>query len=272
MKKLLSVFALTFVVSAMANQVSASSSDAERELKSVRKELAKTSEKRDKLVRTLSSLQQDYEEIAVKIEENKDKPKSLQYKNAVKKQESLKEKIAEKKISFEQLTISIDSLNNVIASLEASISDKEQENKETSNPIEVQTISEEENQHAKETPNQALEKNNILLPVEHSSKNDEECQTISADSQKQSDVEEYNVGQWFLYGILIIAVILTWFDFRKKHHCPHCGKWFTLESEGDTRVWEHDYNGKISKRGARKKYICTNCGHKVQFIEWFSSK
>ena len=57
--------------------------------KSAQKELSQITIKRDKVQQKQSQLEADYADALSKIEANKDKPKLLTYKNAVKKGESL---------------------------------------------------------------------------------------------------------------------------------------------------------------------------------------
>lgn len=89
-------------------------------------------------------------------------------------------------------------------------------------------------------------------------------------SSSQSSSSSDGSTSWIGTIMLVAAGIFLWLKFKKKNHCPKCGKWFTMNSLGDVSVREHDYNGKTKKRGARKRYECSNCGHRTQFVEWFN--
>ena len=141
---------------------------------------------------------------------------------------------------------------------------KKEETKETKNP----------KHKTKETSDEEREKLNaekesfIYVDKSNSQESHSKSTSKKSSSEKDEDDMEDVGGGLFLLILLIFALIFWWFDFKKTHRCPECGKW-SLHSEGDKGLKQYGPNGKISKKGARKKYRCSNCGHQVQFIKWF---
>lgn len=254
---------------------------AERDFEKVQKEISQLASQKMATETKLQKAEADLEEATAKMEETKDKPKSLPYKNAVKKAEKSQKKIEELRSSLLSIEADIESKSAELLNCQQILLSAQQAQEDDAA---AKKQAKEDAKLAKQRKKDSIRQTKQHTDERNSDKGQEckeeyivESTTISSSQDKTesygsatSSNEDNKVTAWSLGLIVVLCIILGWFDFRRKHHCPKCGKWFTLDSEGDTRVWEHDLQGKVSKRGARKKYRCSNCGHKVEFIEWFS--
>lgn len=258
-------------------------STAKRNLSSAQKELSQLVSKRDKEQQKQVKLQSDSVEALAKIEKYQDKPKSLPYKNAVKESESTNEKLVKNALVLAELNQKVDSMTRVVAGYELVLQNAQQSEYDAKLAKQLAKDSAKlAKQHEKELAQaaaaeeeEAEEKEAIVLPTYQADDNSGTEAAVAESTGKtkeDSDTEgEIGAGMIVLYWVLIIGFAM-WsviHSFRKKHHCPECGKWFTMEFDGDTHVWDHDSRGKITRRGFRKKYVCTNCGHETKFIAWF---
>lgn len=252
---------LCFTIGALP--LKASKSDVERDLKKSQKELSVLISKQKKAKEKQNQLQNEYAENLIKIEEKEDKPKSISYKNALKKKENLAKKLENNSIILSQLDREIDSLYNLIQTCSLKLQKSEKE--------EIKL-----NKEETQTEIILLSNENIKNESDTTQVINEELQKSDKDSseyQSLSDEEEDKVVVFYILGFLfILALPYMILDYRRSHRCPNCGKWFTLESEGENIVKQYSHDGKEYKKGARKKYRCTNCGHRVQYISWFSKK
>lgn len=265
MKNCIFLIAL-FICANSIDMMAVDLSNVKKELNSARKELSSVTAKRDKAQKKHEQLRSDSIEATIKISEHQDKPKSLAYKNAVKKSETTNEKLQENAIVLTALNTKVDSLTNVVAIYEETLNNAP----EVESTVSTSEQSVVDIQDEADAPVMSED----LQPVDHSSDAvacEEEAPASSSSTNNQPTSKDGGDGFKLLLilGLFILGIILGWLDFKKKHHCPNCGKWFTMESEGDTRVWDHDSRGNITKRGARKRYRCSSCGHETRFIEWF---
>ena len=121
MKKFLFAF-LLLICTSNVSLVASDLSDAKRSLKSAQKELSSVTSKRDKAQKKQNELQADYDEALAKMTANQDKPKSLAYKDAVKKSESLPIKLEQNAQLLASLNLQVDSLQKVVNGCEYALS------------------------------------------------------------------------------------------------------------------------------------------------------
>lgn len=121
MKKFLFAF-LLLICTSNVSFVASDLSDAKSSLKSAQKELSAISSKRDKAQKKQNELQAEYDEALAKMAANQDKPKSLAYKNAVKKSEALPARIEENAKLLAALNRQVDSLQSVVSGCESALS------------------------------------------------------------------------------------------------------------------------------------------------------
>ena len=257
---------------------------AERDLKNAQKEVSQLASQKRAIEAKLQKAEADLQEANAKIEETQDKPKSLPYKNAVKKAETSQQKIEDLRSSLQSVETEIETKNaellnyqQILQSAQQSRDDDAAAKQQAKEDAKLAIQREKDSiklakQQAKEEKsaqyNYGEEEKAVTKPT-YQTKEDYQTSS-SSDGAKQTSSTDGKLPPWLFWVGIIFLGICAWFEFRKRHRCPHCGKWFTLESEGDTRVWDHDSRGKISKRGVRKKYRCSNCKQSVQFIQWFS--
>lgn len=162
MKKYLFALALFISVSSVS-LVASDLSDAKRSLKSAQKELSSVTSKRDKAQKKQNELQADYDETLAKMAANQDKPKSLAYKDAVKKSESLPIKLEQNAQLLASLNRQVDSLQKVVNGCESALSQ-----------IQEAEAAEEvaESKSEEEEPVVAEITDPVLLPVEKEDRSD----------------------------------------------------------------------------------------------------
>lgn len=162
MKKYLFALAL-FISASSVSLVASDLSDAKRSLKSAQKELSSVTSKRDKAQKKQNELQADYDEALAKMTANQDKPKSLAYKDAVKKSESLPIKLEQNAQLLASLNRQVDSLQKVVNGCESALSQ-----------IQEAEAAEEvaEGKSEEEEPVVAEITDPVLLPVEKEDRSD----------------------------------------------------------------------------------------------------
>lgn len=162
MKKFLFALAL-FISASSVSLVASDLSDAKRSLKSAQKELSSVTSKRDKAQKKQNELQADYDEALAKMTANQDKPKSLAYKDAVKKSESLPIKLEQNAQLLASLNRQVDSLQKVVNGCESALSQ-----------IQEAEAAEEvaEGKSEEEEPVVAEITDPVLLPVEKEDRSD----------------------------------------------------------------------------------------------------
>lgn len=91
---------------------------------------------------------------------------------------------------------------------------------------------------------------------------------ISHESQEATSAKEDDdpVGTTlFAIGVAFLLFIIL---LLKRERCPHCGKKGTLKSLGDTRKYQYDERGNVTRTGVLKRYKCSHCGNYVEKIKW----
>ena len=162
MKKFLFAF-LLLICTSNVSLVASDLSDAKSSFKSAQKELSAISYKRDKAQKKQNELQAEYDEALAKIAANQDKPKSLAYKNAVKKSEALPARIEENAKLLAAQNRQVDSLQSVVSGCESALSQ-----------IQEAEAAEEvaEGKSEEEEPVVAEITDPVLLPVEKEDRSD----------------------------------------------------------------------------------------------------
>ena len=96
----------------------------------------------------------------------------------------------------------------------------------------------------------------------------EQKKEISGDTTTSSSKEEDDdpVGTiLFAIGVVILFYII---GLITRERCPHCGKKGKLKSLGDTRKYQYDEKGNVTRKGVLKRYKCSHCGQYVEKIKW----
>ncbi len=85
-------------------------------------------------------------------------------------------------------------------------------------------------------------------------------------SSKSSEEDDDPVGTiLFAIGVIVLLVII---GLIKRERCPYCGKKGTLSSLGDTRKYQYDEKGNVTRTGVLKRYKCKHCGNYVEKLKW----
>lgn len=276
------IFTLAFLASAISTTLYASDlKDAQRSLKSAQKELSALTSKLEKAEQTQVKLQADNEEAITKVEEHNDKPKSLPYKNAVKKVETTTEKMVTNQLLIDQLRGQIDSLNKVVSELDLTVNQYQEQKSEMK--AEKKAQKEREREEREQRREQKKNKINAEEPTfdyydevvtvkqthEQSDVNNDNPSTVTTKTKSSSsNSEDDYIGVVFVIVIAIIFVIDVLWQIRRKYYCPKCGKWFTMDFIGDISINEKDKH-RSQRIGVRKRYRCSNCGHEKQIITMF---
>ena len=273
---------LLFLVLLVAGSIYASPqkeiAEVKKNLNAEKRNVTQLSNKRDNVITSYQIAAKEYVSAKAKQDSLSHKPNSPAYKNAVKQTEKYGKKKDELLNSIEVLKQQIDSVNLLIAGYESTLlklqneqkieKDKNvKDSKAKSKEIVLKKEDKEDKKIARRHQNQvvdskeALPKNtpSITVPTRTNEQVDDSITKSDSASSNSTSIP------WFLYPIF---AIIGWFGIRASYRCPHCGKWFTMESAGDTRVREYDSKGKIQRRGVRKRYICSNCGKEKRFISW----
>lgn len=216
MKKFLFALALLMCAS-IVSLVASDLSDAKRSLKSAQKELSSVISKRDKAQKKQNELQADYEEALAKMIANQDKPKSLAYKDAVKKSESLPAKLEQNAQLLASLNRQVDSLNNVVVGCESALNQVQEA--ESSEVVEEVESNEEE-------PVVAAITDPALQPVEKEDPsdaivlNDDNCGAENEASEEKSPSSSkpttfwgkvwlvIKIIFWIFIGIIVLRILM----------------------------------------------------------------
>ena len=85
-------------------------------------------------------------------------------------------------------------------------------------------------------------------------------------SPKKEEANDDPIGTaLFALGVIVLFVVVVWI---KRERCPYCGKKGTLKSLGDTRKYQYDEKGNVTRTGVLKRYKCNHCGHYVEKLKW----
>ena len=117
-----------------------------------------------------------------------------------------------------------------------------------------------------------LENETILDETSSIEQNDEieepETEIINdtTTSSNESEEDDDPVGTiLFAVGVVIFFYII---GLITRERCPHCGKKGKLKSLGDTRKYQYDEKGNVTRTGVLKRYKCSHCGQYVEKIKW----
>ena len=264
MKKFILMMAFLICASSIS-LVASDTSDAKRNLKSAQKELASVTSKRDKAQQKQNQLQADYEEALAKVEANQDKPKSLAYKDAVKKSEALPDKLEQNAQLLASLNRQVDSLQNIVSGCEAALVQAQHE-EAAEDRSQVNTDVEES---AKE---ETIELPESLQPVDQSAdkrddKTKEHVTAAESGKEKSSNSDgDSSLSPFWTWVIMIGGGILFiwffWISFKRSSRCPKCGRWFSYEKDGVKILHkERSRGGSGWEIVYEKKFRCRHCGH-----------
>ena len=113
-----------------------------------------------------------------------------------------------------------------------------------------------------------IEEDTAALEIETDDYDEEE--ELKANTQNSSSAKDKEEGYTALFTlfVILIGIIISLIRVFKREKCPYCGKKGTLASLGDTRKYQYDENGKVTRTGVLKHYKCSNCGKHVDKIKW----
>ena len=242
--------------------------------KSAQKELSQVTVKRDKAQQKQSQLEADYAETLSQIEALKEKPKSLAYKNAVKKSESLNAIIEKNKAELDKYNQDIESLTKVIAECETEMqaSHQAKENELSVKDEEHAAIEREEEvvEEPKEEPASpivATKDDNTVGKNEVSSP-----KTSEGDSSEEDNTMIFLI----IFIIVILYIIYKIIKWVRWHKCPKCKKKWALKviDEQDCGIAKKE---KVKKQDGTHEWVyyhkikvtreCKHCGYQVWHTE-----
>lgn len=261
---ILALFVCTGLSVASDNDVRA----AKRSVTESQQVIKELGSKKKQLEQKIEWAQKDLNKANDKMEKNSEKPESLSYKNAVKKLEELQGKIEGYQTALSTLSHQMDSVYNVLQEQEQALLLAQQPQRSESNAKE--NVSKQVEEIAEEM---IVEKTEEQVPnIEPiSSINKEELTDVmndSSDSGKGSSKSDFT-GILSAIGLILLFILGVYWELRKRHRCPHCGRWFDMEYLGDKKKTDHDeYSGRVSARGIQKNYRCNACGQKHSYITW----
>lgn len=221
MKKLILTLAL-FICANTITLVASDLTDAKRSLKSAKKELSSVTSKRDKAQQKQNQLQADYQEALEKMAANQDKPKSLAYKDAVKKSEALPAKLEQNAQLLASLNRQVDSLRNVISRCESAMN-QAQEEQAAEERAEEETR---EGERREGAPVVAEITDPALQPVEKGDRsdaivlNDDNCRAENEASEEKSSSSSkpttfwgkvwrvIKIIFWIFIGIIVLRILM----------------------------------------------------------------
>ncbi len=269
------LFLVLLIVSSIYAAPQKEIAELKKKLNIEKRNVTKLSNKRNNLVTSYQVMAKDYVVAKANQDSLSHNPNSLAYKNAVKQTEKYGKKKDELLTSIEVLQQQIDSVNALITNYKATLLklqneqkiEKDKTVKDSKAKSKEIVLKKEDKKIARRHQNQVVDSKEILskntpsitVPTRTNEEVDNSITKSDSASSNSTSIP------WFLYPIF---AIIGWFCIRASYRCPHCGKWFTMESAGDTRVRKYDSEGKILRRGVRKRYICSNCGKEKRSILW----
>ena len=179
MKRIIIAFAI-FICASSITLFASDLSEAKRNLKSAQKELSSVTSKRNKAQQKQEQLQADYEQTLAKVTANQEKPKSIAYKDAVKKSETLFARLEQNALLLTVLNRQVDSLQNLVSECESALSQVQKEDVET----------ERKKPSTKETAVEPVVTPAIEQPVEKEGKRDATVLSNNSKSKEASSSED----------------------------------------------------------------------------------
>lgn len=277
---------LLFLLAIFSCAINASNTDvrsAERNFQNAQNEISQLASKKKATEAKLQKAEADLQEASKKMEETKDKPKSLSYKNAVKKAEASQQKIAELEFSLQSIEADIDSkseeLRNyqqIILSAQQAKEDDAAAKKQAKEDAKLAKQREKDSiklakQQAKEEESDPKQQNNkyqeettTIYKGNNKTNSEKASVTTSKDpSKKESEDIKLSFWEWLIaIGICIVFIWIMWAYIKRSLRCPKCGRWFAYDKDG-VKVLnrQKDSNGSWNIV-YEKRYHCRHCGHK----------
>lgn len=91
-------------------------------------------------------------------------------------------------------------------------------------------------------------------------------EVTEGDEKSSQSTDDDPIGTiLFAIGVIILFIIIA---RLKTKRCPYCGKKGTLTPLGDTRKYQYDTKGNVTRTGVLKRYKCSHCGRHVVKLEW----
>lgn len=260
----------------LSSLAAADLSSVKSSLNSAQKELTTITMQRDNLLREQEQLKAEYTEVLDKISAKEDKPKSLSYKNAVKKGESLNDEIKQKQSEIDELNRQIDSLKKSINAYQSEIQSIQQAEDEAKRTKEEITKT---NQVAKEQVIQVEKKQQPEQKADNDVHQDVSATgTSPTKNPKKTDSDDDDSVMFVIILILLFILYIIYKICRwvNRHKCPNCHKKWALDvvdeedcgtakkervkgSDGNVE-WVYYHKIKVIRQ-------CKHCGHQVWHIE-----
>lgn len=292
MKNYIIIIALCISANVMPSMASDLTS-AKRNLNAAQKELSQITTKRDKTLQKREQMQAEYTKALAKIDEKKDKPESLAYKDAVKKSEALNAKIEQFGLDILSYQHQIDSLTIVVAECESALQSAQQtkEDAETAKRHAKDSIKlvkqlakdsakiakqqeKEEKQRAKEEcaakqrESDSKYQNEEVTPIYKNNKisNSEKVSATTSKDSSNRESKKLSFWEWIIFiGICVVVVWIFWVSLKRSLRCSQCGRWFAYEKDGVkvlNKQRDKNTSGKSWTITYERKYRCRYCGHK----------
>ena len=255
---------------------------AERDFEKVQKEISQLASQKMATETKLQKAEADLEEATANMEETKDKPKSLPYKNAVKKAEKSQKKIEELRSSLLSIEEDIESksaelLNcqQILLSAQQAQEDDAAAKKQAKEDAKLAKQRQKDSiklakQQAKEERVAKQQGKDNLYQKEassiykeiHKNNSEKESVTTSKESNNKEPIE-LSFWEWMVFiGICVVAVWILWIKFKSRYRCPKCGKWFKYENRGVKVLHRGRTANEMNTFKYERTLQCSCCNHK----------
>lgn len=274
----------------------------ERDIKKVQKEISQLASQKKTTETKLQKAETDFQEATAKMKETEDKPKSLPYKNAAKKAETSQQIIEELRLSLQSIESELKSKNDELSNYqqillaaqqtqedESIAKDQVQEDEKTTKlqarkDAKIAKQREKDSiklakQQKKDSIKLAKQQDNNVIGNGHMENPQRQAtydgmkQPIcdpSESKEKTSFSEIWDNADRLTKIVSILCYVLLpilimwgiWRGFKRRNHCPECGKWFTMQFVRGHRT--RDANQEMVFRSVRR---CSNCGYEATFFE-----
>lgn len=238
-------------------------------VENIQKQWTTLSKQRQKLSIKLEKVMQENADAQVKIESNKDRPKSLAYKNAVKKVESTQQKI-------NKYTEQIQNIDQNLANLQKVSTPQPIEKPINSSVIgsyeeEIKTV----NKDVTYSLDKDSKKNDSDIRSDTSSSSNVSTNSNSNDKSAETDKGDETSG-WILLSIGILYAIYKISRKIEWCRCPKCKKKWALKvideqdlgtikkeevkKQDGTHMWVYYHKIKVTRE-------CKYCGYQISHTE-----
>lgn len=211
----------------------------------------------------VEELQRQREELVIKLQQKESEletAKPIAVKRINKQVNKLEEQIA-----------SLDSQINLLEH-NTNVTNVEKTKEELPDDAELSEVLQPKDYSEEAIITRELEQNDVvnteqqdITPLKEEPQEEISNDTTSSTSNEDEEDDDPVGTTLFAIGVAILLFIIWLF---KRERCPHCGKKGTLRSSGDTRKYQYDEKGNVTRTGVLKRYKCSHCGQYVEKIKW----